>query len=93
MHWHLYFTAAVPAAASSGRVTEERSVLRDTESVRAAPPQSQGAGAQAPAAGGGGGFFSALRGGAAGFMKNMKDASSKVMETVSAYVSYSANMS
>ena len=81
----------MPAAASSGRVTEERSV-RDPESVRAAPPQSQGAGTQAPAAGGGG-FFSALRGGAAGFMKNMKDASSKVMETVSAYVSYSANMS
>ena len=92
MHWHLCFTAAVPAAASSARVTEERSV-RDTESVRAAPPQSQGVGAQAPAAGGGGGFFSALRGGAAGLMKNMKDASSKVMETVSAYVSYSANMS
>ena len=81
----------MPAAANSGRVTEERSV-RDPDSVRAAPPQSQSAGAQAPAAGGGG-FFSALKGGAAGFMKNMKDASSKVMETVSACVSYSTDVS
>ena len=47
------------------------------------PQQSQAQNpAQAPSAGGSG-FFSALKGGAAGLMRNMKEASSKVMETVS----------
>ena len=33
-------------------------------------------------------FFNSLKGGAGSFMKNIKDASAKVMETVSAYVFY-----
>lgn len=35
-----------------------------------------------PAAAGGGGLFSSIKGGAGSFLKNLKDTSSKVMQTM-----------
>ncbi|KFB52665.1 AGAP003715-PA-like protein [Anopheles sinensis] len=51
-----------------------------TGSVNAGfPPQNQ---PQMAAGGGGGGLFSSIKGGAGSFLKNLKDTSSKVMQTV-----------
>ncbi|XP_029716298.2 cyclin-G-associated kinase [Aedes albopictus] len=78
-----------PVGSNAGPPQERKNPQRPPDPVRPAPPVVVPPVHHYPhpqpmvgAAGGGGGLFSSIKGGAGSFLKNLKDTSSKVMQTV-----------